>query len=72
MNRSKRLTDVNINVLLEQIDNCNMSEFEESEEEEDFTMENDILEQNLDTNKDIDELLLENDEYFYQLENFEY
>lgn len=30
---------------------------------------NDILDQNLKNNEDIDELLLENDLYFHQLEN---
>lgn len=63
MNRSKVLTNDNINVLLEQIDNSNISEFEGSEEE-DFDMVNNIKD-----NEDIDQLLLENDEYFEQLEN---
>lgn len=69
MDRGKRLTNRNINVLLEQIDNGNISEFEESEDEENFVKVNDILEQNLKNNEDIDLLLLENDEYFKQFEN---
>lgn len=38
MKRSNRLTDASINILLEQIDNGNTSEFEENEAEEDFEM----------------------------------
>ncbi|KAL4100976.1 hypothetical protein QTP88_020997 [Uroleucon formosanum] len=63
--RGKVLTNDNINILLEQIDNGNTSEFEGSEEEEDFDMVNNII----NDNEDIDQLLLENDEYFKQLEN---
>jgi len=40
MSRGKVLTNENINVFLEQIDNGNTSEFEGSEEEEDFDMVN--------------------------------
>lgn len=69
MKRSNRLTDANINVLLEQIDNGNTLEFEENDAEKDFDVVNDILEQNLNSNEDIDKLLLDNDEYFKQLEN---
>ncbi|CAI6370932.1 unnamed protein product [Macrosiphum euphorbiae] len=66
MNRlGKVLTNDNINILIEQIDNGNTSEFEGSEEEEDFDMVNNII----NDNEDIDQLLLENDEYFEQLEN---
>ncbi|CAI6367424.1 unnamed protein product [Macrosiphum euphorbiae] len=64
MNRGKVLTSDNINVLLEQIDNGNTTEFEGREEEEDFDMVNNIRD-----NEDIDQLLLENYEYFEQLEN---
>jgi len=63
--RGKVLTNDNINILLEQIDNGNTSEFEGSEEEEDFDMVNNII----NDNEDIDQLLLENDEYFEKLEN---
>jgi hypothetical protein len=64
MNRGKVLTNDNINVLLEQIDNGNTSEFDGSEEEEDFDLVNNIID-----NENIDQLLLENDEYFEKLEN---
>lgn len=55
--RAKVLTNDNINKLLEQIDNGNTSEFEGSEEEEDFDMVNNIIKDN----EDIDQLLLENE-----------
>jgi len=63
MSHGKVLTNDNINVLLEQIDNRNTSEFEGSVEEADFDMVNNIKD-----NEDINQLLLENDEYFEQLE----
>lgn len=62
MSHGKVLTNDNINVLLEQIDNRNTSEFEGSVEEADFDMVNNIKD-----NEDINQLLLENDEYFEQL-----
>lgn len=49
MNRSKLLTNDNINILLEQIDNGNTSEFEETEKEEHFDSVNDYLKQRVST-----------------------